>query len=72
MKFAKFLRTPVFTEHPWWLLLKDESNLLRNLKESELRIVIADGGTGIDQKDDTKGTSLIFLGIIPCLGVFMI
>ena len=33
MKFAKFLRTPFFTEHLWWLLLKimNSSSYLRVL-----------------------------------------
>ena len=38
VNFAKFLRTPFFTEHLWWLLLyNNRQNLSEFLKESHHR-----------------------------------
>ena len=31
MNFAKFLRTPLFTEHLWWLLLNVDGQISQNV-----------------------------------------
>ena len=36
MKFAKFLRTPIFKEHLWWLLHFFEDNGLKKQNKAEI------------------------------------